>query len=75
MGTTVRLEQLLAACEALASARSLERMEAGVNTGRLEAHRTLLRHGYRTEGQGVVMHRPHSSAYNRPDVYVVDDWR
>ena len=74
-GAERRLEQLLAACEALASERSLERMEAGVNTGRLEAYRTLLRQGYRTDGQGVVMHRPHSSAYNRPDVYVVDDWR
>jgi predicted N-acetyltransferase YhbS len=25
--------------------------------------------------QGVAMHRPLSPAYNRPDVYVVDDWR
>jgi hypothetical protein len=47
-------EQLLAACEALASERSLERMEAGVNTGRLEAYRTLLRHGCRTDGQGTT---------------------
>ena len=25
--------------------------------------------------QGVAMHRPDSPAYNRPDVFVVDDWR
>jgi hypothetical protein len=50
-------------------------MEAGVNIGRVEAYRSLLRCGYRTEAQGVAMHRAHSLAYNRPDVYVVDDWR
>ena len=74
-GAERRLEQVLTACEALASEKEMERMQAGINTGRVEAYRTLLRHGYRTDGQGVAMHRPHSPAYNRPDVYVVDDWR
>jgi GNAT superfamily N-acetyltransferase len=74
-GAERRLEHLLAACEALALEKGMERMEAGVNTGRVEAYRSLLRHGYRTDAQGVAMHRPPSPAYNRPDVYVVDDWR
>jgi GNAT superfamily N-acetyltransferase len=68
-------ENLLDACEALGAERGLERMEAGVNLNRGQAYRSMLRHGFRTHGQGVAMHRPDSPAYNRPNVYIVDDWR
>jgi GNAT superfamily N-acetyltransferase len=68
-------EQLLNACEALAAARGLERMEAGVNLGRGQAYRQMLRHGFRTDFQGVAMHKPDSPAFNRPEVFVLDDWR
>lgn len=70
-----RFENLLDACEALGAERGLERMEAGVNLNRGQAYRSMLRRGFRTDGQGVAMHRPDSPAYNRPDVYIVDDWR
>jgi len=46
-----------------------------VNTGRSGAYREMLRLGYRTELLGVAMHRPESGAYNRADVYILDDWR
>jgi hypothetical protein len=26
-------------------------------------------------GQGVAMQRPNAEGFNRPDVYVIDDWR
>ena len=68
-------ERLLDGCEALAAERGLRRMEAGVNLNRSQAYRQLLRRGFRTHIQGVAMHRPDSPAYNRPDVYVIDDWR
>jgi hypothetical protein len=32
-------------------------------------------HGYRPMTQGVAMLRPHVQGFNRPDVYVIDDWR
>jgi hypothetical protein len=35
----------------------------------------MLQHGFRTDIQGVAMHKPDSPAYNRPGVFVVDDWR
>ena len=68
-------DRLLDICEALASARGLRRIEAGVSLARAEAYRQLLRRGFRTNTQGVAMHCPDSPAYNRPDVFVIDDWR
>jgi predicted N-acetyltransferase YhbS len=68
-------QQLLHGCEALAAERGLARLEAGVNFGRSRAYRKMLDLGFRTTIQGVAMHRDDSPAYNRPEVYVVDDWR
>ena len=65
---------VLAACEALAAARGLARLVAGVNTARREAYRQMLGLGFRTEVQGVAMDRPDEAGYNRPGAYVADDW-
>ena len=70
-----QFEHLLDVCEALAAERGLQRMEAGVNLNRSQAYRQMLRRGFRTDIQGVAMHKPDSHAYNRPDAFVVDDWR
>ena len=67
--------RLLEACEALAAARGLARLEAGVNTARREAYRRMLAYGFRAEVQGVTMHRPNEAGYSRPGAYVIDDWR
>jgi len=66
---------LLSACEALALQRGLRRMEAGVNLNRRRAYRQLLQHGYRTQFQGVAMHKPDTPGYNRPENFILDDWR
>lgn len=68
-------ERLLDACEGLAAERALSRIEAGVNLGRSRAYRQMLHHGFRTDMQGVAMHRPDTPAFNVPDVFVLDDWR
>jgi hypothetical protein len=47
----------------------------GANMGRHEAYRALLARGFRIEIQGVTMHRPNEPGYDRPDVYIIDDWR
>jgi hypothetical protein len=67
--------RLLDACEELASSQNLSRLTAGVNTGRHEAYNQLLARGFRTELLGVAMQKPNESGYNRPGVYVIDDWR
>jgi Acetyltransferase (GNAT) family len=74
-GAENNFDRLLDACEVLAAERGLQRMEAGVNLGRSGAYRRMLQRGFRTEIQGVAMHRPDSAAYNRPDIFLVDDWR
>lgn len=68
-------DRLLDACEALGAARGLSRLVVGVNTARHEAYRRLLAHGFRSDTQGVTMHRPNEVGYNRSDVYLLDDWR
>jgi len=68
-------DRALDGCEALAVERGLRRMEAGVNLNRSQAYRKMLKRGFRTDIQGVAMHRLDSPAYNRTDVFIVDDWR
>lgn len=66
---------LFDACEEMASARQVSRLRAGVNTARHEAYVQMLARGFRTDIQGVVMSRPNEAGYNRPGVYLLDDWR
>ncbi|HLW47672.1 MAG TPA: GNAT family N-acetyltransferase [bacterium] len=68
-------DRLLGACESLAARKGLSRLDAGVNLARHGAYRTMLQHGFRTAFQGVVMQRHNDAGYNRPDAYVIDDWR
>jgi GNAT superfamily N-acetyltransferase len=74
-GVGDRFDHLLDGCEALAAERSWPRLVAGVNLNRSQAYRQMLQRGFRTDSQGVAMHKPDSPAYNRPDVFVLDDWR
>ena len=48
---------------------------AGVNLAREEADRHMVARGFRTEIQGVTMHRLNDWGYSRPGLYVLDDWR
>jgi GNAT superfamily N-acetyltransferase len=68
-------ERLLDAVEAFAAERGLSRISAGVSTARHEAYREMLGRGFRTDIQGVCMHRPNEDGYHRPGVFVLDDWR
>ena len=68
-------ERLLDGCEQMAANRNLSRLFAGVNTARHEAYRQMLARGFRTDIQGVVMSKPNEAGYNRPGVYLIDDWR
>jgi ribosomal protein S18 acetylase RimI-like enzyme len=67
--------RLLDACGALAVAVGMSNLLAGANMARCEAYRHLVARGFRTEIQGVTMHRPNDPGYCRPGVYVIDDWR
>jgi GNAT superfamily N-acetyltransferase len=66
---------LFDACEELASSQKLSCLIAGVNTARHEAYRQMLTRGFRAELLGVAMHKPNETGYNRPGIYLIDDWR
>ena len=68
-------DRLLDGCEALAVAQGMARLEAGVNMARHHAYRKMLERGFRTDIEGVAMHRPNEPGYNQPEVYLIDDWR
>ena len=73
-GAGDRFDRLLDACDAFASSRGVP-IEAGTNLAREDAFRRMRSHGYRPTTQGVAMLRPNLPAFNRPDAYVIDDWR
>ena len=74
-GVTDRFDRLLGACIDLASVRGLTRVDAGISLARDEAYRAMRRAGFRTQIQGVCMHRPNEPGYHRAGVYAIDDWR
>jgi len=67
--------RLLDACEALAVAVGKPNLLVGANMARHEAYRQLVARGFRTEVQGVAMHRHNDPGYCRPGAYIIDDWR
>ena len=74
-GAAERFARLLDLCERFAVLRGATQLVAGVNTARAPAYRAWLAHGFRTYAQGVAMQRPDAPGFNRPDAWVVDDWR
>src|SRR6266851_5739826 len=66
---------LLDACGALAQAVGMPSVLAGVNMAREEAYRHMVARGFRSELQGVTMHRPNAPGYSRAGIYLLDDWR
>jgi hypothetical protein len=74
-GSAEHFDGLLDACESFAHSQGLSRIIAGVNTARHCAYRNMIARKFRTDIQGVAMHRPNEPGYNREDVYLIDDWR
>ena len=71
----VDFDRLLDACDAFAAARGAKAVAAGTNLAREGAYRRMVARGFRTELQGVGMHRANEPGYSRPDVWALDDWR
>lgn len=67
--------RLLEACREFAHERGARLLSAGVNLARLDAYREMLEMGFRTTTQGVAMERNGAPGYNRPEVFLIDDWR
>jgi predicted N-acetyltransferase YhbS len=74
-GAEDRFAALIDACGGLALAAGMPNVLAGVNLAHEEAYRHMLGHGFRTQIQGVTMHRPNEPGYSRPGFFILDDWR
>ena len=68
-------ERLLDACEAFAAENEMKDLIAGINTSRYNAYRKMLLKGFRSYMTGIIMLRNNKAGYNRPDMYVIDDWQ
>jgi len=68
-------DRLLAACEAFAQVGGSKQIMAGINASRSEALEIMRRYGFETTFEGVAMQRPDTPGHNRPDCFVIDDWR
>jgi GNAT superfamily N-acetyltransferase len=66
---------LLQACEAVALEQRLGLLTVGVNMGRRKAYSQLTGSGFQTGFIGVAMETHPERSYNRPEVYIIDDWR
>lgn len=71
----MRFSRLLDACNDFAHRSGAKQISAGVNLGRMNCYRQMLELGFRAGLQGVAMHRPWIEAYDRPEVFALDDWR
>ena len=74
-GAALRLDRLLSSCEALAASRGQTLLVAGVNTARHGAYRLMLERGFRAMLHGIAMQRNNELGYNRPECFILDDWR
>ncbi|MBD2080733.1 GNAT family N-acetyltransferase [Leptolyngbya sp. FACHB-17] len=70
-----QFEHLLTLCEVYGATQKMLRLMAGVNTSHEAAYSRMIARQFRAEIVGVVMHKPNEPGYNRPDVFVLDDWR
>jgi predicted N-acetyltransferase YhbS len=68
-------DRLIDACSTVAARCGAGMLLAGVDLGCRAPYRRLLERGFRTQIQGVAMHRPDGPGYFAPDAYVLDDWR
>ena len=68
-------DKLLDACEAYAISRGMTRLSGGTNLAREDSYVRMKARGFRTDSQAVAMQHFNKPGYNRPDVYVIDDWR
>jgi GNAT superfamily N-acetyltransferase len=67
--------RLIEACESYAAEIGTAKLLAGVNMARHDAYRLFVARGYRTETQGVAMHKDNDAGYSRPGLFIIDDWR
>ena len=67
--------RMLNSVELMALEKGIFKITAGSNMERHEAYKAMINHGFKSEFQGVSMHKGNKQGYNIPTAYIIDDWR
>jgi GNAT superfamily N-acetyltransferase len=73
--SSTRLADLVHVTAEIARDHGAERVVLGMVTSRHEAYRKLIEMGFRSEFQGVRMHRPWAELEDGAGQWIIDDWR
>ena len=74
-GALDRLSALFDGIESFGRVGGASHVDASVNASHRDAHRTLVKRGYRLDFAGVAMQSPDEDGYHRPELVIIDDWR
>ncbi|WP_458719279.1 GNAT family N-acetyltransferase [Candidatus Nitrosocosmicus sp. R] len=67
--------RMLNAVELMALEKGVFKITAGSNMERHVAYKAMINYGFKSEFQGVSMHKGNKQGYNIPSAYIIDDWR
>ena len=67
--------RMLNSVESMALEKGICKITAGSNMERHLAYKAMINYGFKSEFQGVSMHKGNKQGYNTPSTFIIDDWR
>jgi hypothetical protein len=67
--------RMLNSVESMALEKGIFKITAGSNMERHLAYKAMINYGFKSEFQGVSMHKGNKQGYNTPSTFIIDDWR
>ncbi|MDN5867222.1 MAG: hypothetical protein L0H55_07465 [Candidatus Nitrosocosmicus sp.] len=67
--------RMLNSAELTALKKGIFKITAGSNMERHRAYKAMINYGFKSEFQGVSMHKGNKQGYNIPSAYIIDDLR
>jgi len=67
--------RMLDSVESMALEKGIFKITAGSNMERHLAYKAMINYGFKSEFQGVSMHKGNKQGYNTPSTFIIDDWR
>ena len=67
--------RMLNSVESMALEKGIYKITAGSNMERHLAYKAMINYGFKSEFQGVSMHKGNKQGYNTPSTFIIDDWR
>ena len=67
--------RMLNSVESMALEKGIYKITAGSNMERHLAYKAMINYGFKSEFQGISMHKGNRQGYNTPSTFIIDDWR